>query len=79
MAPPQPPRLLDQVREVARHLYERSIKCAVKQAIQHMGITKHVGCYTFCHTFANHLLEDGYDIRTGQELLEHQDVKTTLI
>jgi integron integrase len=61
------------------HLYEQAVQRAVKQAIRQAGITKHGGCHTFRHSFATHLLENGYDIRTVQELLGHKDVKTTMI
>ncbi len=43
------------------------------------GIVKHIGCHTFCHSFATHLLKDGYDIRTIQALLGYKDVNTTMI
>jgi integron integrase len=61
------------------HLHPSGVQKAVKQAVRSTGITKRVGCHTFRHCFATHLLEAGYDIRTVQELLGHKDVKTTMI
>ena len=61
------------------HRHQRYIQKAVKQAIQLAGIHKHANCHTFRHSFATHLLERGYDIRTIQELMGHADVSTTEI
>jgi integron integrase len=65
---------------VRRHyLNESGLQKAMKQAVRQSGITKRVSCHTFRHSFATHLLQNGYDIRTVQELLGHKDVKTTMI
>jgi integron integrase len=61
------------------HLHESVVQRAVKEAVRRSGIAKHAKCHTFRHSFATHLLEDGYDIRTVQELLGHKDVATTMI
>jgi integron integrase len=70
------PRSGDQRRH---HVLEKNLQNAVKLAIRAAGIKKAASCHTFRHSFATHLLESGYDIRSVQELLGHKNVATTMI
>ena len=61
------------------HAHESGLQRAMSQAGRAAGLTKRISCHTLRHSFATHLLQQGYDIRTVQELLGHKDVKTTMI
>ncbi len=61
------------------HLHESVVQRAVKRVVLELGIPKRATCHSFRHSFATHLLQDGYDIRTVQELLGHRDLATTMV
>jgi len=65
--------------EGRHHVDESLVQMAVREDVAKAGLTKRTASHTFRHSFATRLLEGGYDIRTVQELLDHNDVKTTMI
>jgi len=61
------------------HLHETHVQQAIKQSVRKAALLKRVSAHTFRHSFASHLLQANYDIRTIQNLLGHSDVRTTMI
>ena len=61
------------------HIYPTTLQKAFHEAVKSSGITKNATIHTLRHSFATHLIENGYDIRTVQELLGHSDIRTTMI
>lgn len=78
---PSGKRSIDPVsgREGRHHIHEKTVQRAIHKAVQRAGITKRASSHTLRHSFATHLLEDGFDIRTIQELLGHKELTTTMI